>query len=237
MHTDIPAFILARGGSKRVPRKNVRLFCGKPMVSWVVTQALLSGFFSEIIISTDDMLIANAAIKAGAVFHSLRPSELSNDFVGTEEVVAYELESYAKRKGNMPTYSCCLYGTSVFVTPSILRVGKEKIDEQEIDMVMAIIPYCHPVERALIFDELYRLQYRQPACIDVRTQDLPVSYYDAGLFYWIKSSSFLGEAQKKFLPLVRAGVVMDRFSVVDIDTEADWIRAEQLAALNGFPIR
>lgn len=234
MPSSIPAFIFARGGSKRVPRKNIRPFCGKPMVAWVVELALKSDLFSQVIISTDDEEIAYAATSAGAVHYGMRPAELSNDLAGTEQALAYELEAYARRAGKLPEYSCSLYGTSCFATPAMLQAGKEKVKDTHVEMVMAVIPYSHPIERSLTFDDSGSLFYRSPEFIDARTQDLPSSYYDAGLFYWVKSCSFLGRAEKNFLPLKRAGVIVDSFSAIDIDTEKDWNRAERLAMLGDF---
>lgn len=229
-----PALILARGGSKRVPRKNVRTFCGRPMVAWVVDAARRSGAFSEVLISTDNQEIAEAAVHAGAVCPALRKESLSNDFAITEDVLRYELERYAVRKGCMPKTCCCLYGTSAFVTPALLCEARNKLADPRIDMVMAVIQYSHPIERALQFVASEELQYRTPEFFVTRTQDLTPSYYDAGLFYWVKPMAFLGRGGGHFLALTRTAVVVDVFSVVDIDTEEDWRLAEQLAKFR-FP--
>jgi N-acylneuraminate cytidylyltransferase len=232
--TNSVAFILARGGSKRVPRKNVRAFCGKPMVAWPVLQAKQSGLFSSIIISTDDKEIADVAVQNGASFFNLRPQFLSDDFIGTEDVIAYELEAYKTRTGVLPDYCCILYGTSVFISNLLLRQGMEKFTNPKIELVMAVIAYSHPIERALVFDDYDLLHYRQPEFVDTRTQDIPVSYHDAGLFYYIKPESFLKNTKKSLLPLVRTAIVVDAFSVIDIDNEDDWRHAEKLAQLNGL---
>ena len=202
------------------------------MVAWVVDRARQSGLFTDVLISTDDSEIADVAVREGALCPALRADELSGDFVGTEDVLAYELERYASRKGAMPEVCCCLYGTSVFITKESLQEAKRKLSDPKIDMVMAVIQYSHPIERALYFAGPDDLRYRTPEFFTTRTQDLVPTYYDAGLFYWVKSQAFFGRGSGHFLPLTRTAVVVDAFSVVDIDSEEDWSRAERVGAIN-----
>jgi len=228
------AVIMARGGSKRAPRKNARLFLGRPMVSWPVTHALASGLFSHIIISTDDQEIAEAAIVAGAAMHGLRPATLSNDHATTAEVLNYELECFKKREGRLPDLCCCLYGTSALAFPNVLHQGHNVLKEKVAEFLMAVIPYGHPIERALYFDDSGLTHYRQPEFVATRTQDIKPSYHDSGLFYWFRPETFLLHGGTSFAPLRKTAIIVSPRQAVDIDTEEDWKLAEILAREQGL---
>lgn len=231
MH-DAIAIILARGGSKRVPRKNMRRFHGKPMVRWPIEHAIASGLFKEILISTDDQEIANMAKQSGASFHTLRPATLSGDHATTVDVLRYELESYSKREGCLPKLCCCLYGTSASVTTQLLGDALQALIQTNAHLAMAVIRYRHPIERALCFDADGLVYYRQPAFIPTRTQDIPPSYHDAGLFYFFDVRAFMASNDSSFFPLKKTAIEVSGNAVVDIDTEEDWDIAELLAGKN-----
>ena len=224
------AVIMARGGSKRVPRKNARPFLGRPMVAWPVAHAVASGLFSHIIISTDDREIANTAIAFGAAMHGQRPAALSDDDANTADVLRYELECFKTREGSLPDLCCCLYGTSALALPAVLRQGRDALQEKNAEFLMAVIPYGHPIERALYFDDFGMAQYRQPEYVLMRTQDIQPSYHDSGMLYWFRPEAFFRYGGKSFVPLHKTAIVVSSRLAVDIDTEEDWELAETLAA-------
>jgi N-acylneuraminate cytidylyltransferase len=228
------AVIMARGGSKRIPRKNARLFLGRPMVAWPAAHAVASGLFSHIIISTDDREIADAAIASGAAMHGLRPVALSDDHATTADVVRYELECFKQREGMLPDVCCCLYGTSALAFPDILRQGFDALHEKNAECLMAVIPYGHPIERALYIDDSGLAHYRQPEFALARTQDIKPSYHDSGLLYWFRPEAFLRHGGNSFAPLLKTAIIVSPRQAVDIDTEEDWERAEILARRRGL---
>lgn len=228
------AVIMARGGSKRIPRKNARNFCGRPMVAWSVAHAANCGLFSQIVISTDDREIADIAAAAGASMHGLRPEALSNDYATTADVLLHELKSCKQREGALPELCCCLYGTSAMAFPNVLLQGMNTLLDSGAEMLMAVIPYGHPIERALQIDDFGLAQYRQPEFALTRTQDIRPSYHDSGLLYWFRPDAFLRHGGKNFAPLRKAAIVVSPRHVVDIDTEEDWEFAEALATKHGL---
>jgi N-acylneuraminate cytidylyltransferase len=234
--SDVIAFIHARGGSKRIPRKNIRLFCGKPMVAWPIVHACASGLFKEVIISTDDQAIADTAVQAGASFYGFRPAELSDDHAGTAEVLYYDLQCYIERTGTLPMSCCCLYGTSALALPSLLQQGYSALQNSTAELLMAVLPYAHPIERALHFDAAGLLQYCQPEFVLKRTQDIEPSYHDSGMFYWFIPDAFFRHGGKSFAPLRKKGLVVSPRAAVDIDTEEDWELAEIIAHKIGLGI-
>lgn len=225
------AIIMARGGSKRVPRKNVRSFLGRPMIAWPVAHALACDLFSHVIVSTDDNEIADAATAAGGEVHCLRPASLSDDFAGTPEVLAYELQMFKSREGYLPEACCCLYGTSALALPASLATGYENFGIMGCELVMAVSSYAHPIERSLCMSEQGELYYRYPEFVEKRTQDLPISFHDIGLFYWVSPKAFLRNGGNDFTSLTKRGVVVSRFAALDIDTEEDWLNAEKLGGM------
>lgn len=231
---DAIAIVLARGGSKRIPRKNIRFFHGKAMVCWPVAHAFESGLFREVIISTDDTEIKQTATAAGAVCYNLRPAEFSDDYATTADVLRYELETYAKCKGYLPDVCCCLYGTSVFAVPSLLAKALSALRRASAELTMAVIRYPHPIERALQFDAADLLHYRQPEFVLTRTQDIAPSYHDAGLFYIFDVRAFWDAGGASFSPLKKTAIEVTSRIAVDIDTEEDWEFAELLATKSGL---
>lgn len=221
---------MARGGSKRVPGKNVRPFLGMPMVAWPTLHAVESGLFTRVVISTDSPEIAKAAVEAGACFHGVRPAKLSDDHSTTSDVLKYELEQFKHREGRLPDACCCLYGTSFFTSPDLLRQGYAKLTGP-CELVMGVCAYGHPIERALRLDEQGELHYRHPEYVSARTQDLSPSFHDTGLFYWFLPERFLLSGGESFQPLRKRGLVVPQNTAVDIDTEEDWGIAECIASV------
>ncbi len=233
MSDECIAIITARGGSTRVPRKNVRPFCGRPMVAWPTRAACVSGLFSRVIISTDNEEIAAAAMQEGAERPYVRPPELADAHSTTTQVLRHDLAEIKNQTGRLPAFCCCLYGTSAMVTPKILTQALDMLRRPDIELVMAVIRYGHPIERALQFDAAGKLRYRQPEFVPVRTQDIAPSYHDAGLLYFFNVRAFM-EGDGTFLPLTKTAIEVSAREIVDIDTEEDWDMAETLAKQKGL---
>ncbi len=223
--------VMARGGSKRVPRKNVRLLEGEPLVSWPVRAAVASNLFQEVVISTDNEEIAQAAIAAGAIFPFRRPDSVSDDYSNTADVLRVALSQWERASGSLPDFCCCLYGTSAFVKPSDLHTAKALLASTE--CVMAVTPYEHPIQRAITLTQDNCIHYIQPEFVKSRTQDCPPTYHDVGLLYYFSTKAFFAAGAKSFLPLRLKAVVVPRTIAIDIDTEEDWAIAEALASLQG----
>lgn len=217
------AIIPARGGSKRIPRKNVREFCGKPMIGWSIEAAQQSGCFDTIIVSTDDSEIARIASDFGAVVPFLRPAALSDDYTGTLPVVRHAV-SWLIEHGEPVDFACCLYATAPFVSPESLRLGWEKIQEGYCSYAFAVTSYAFPIQRAIRLTENGRVSMFDPEQFSVRSQDLEEAWHDAGQFYWGKVEAWL--EQKAIFSEDSTPVILPRHRVQDIDTPEDWIRAE-----------
>jgi N-acylneuraminate cytidylyltransferase len=216
--------IPARGGSKRIPRKNIRDFCGKPMIAWSIEGAHLSGCFEQILVSTDDPGIAEVARSWGASVPFMRPAQLADDFAGTTPVVAHAVQ-WLLDQNISPDAVCCLYATAPFVQPADLSQGLDLLGKIPADrFVFTATTYASPIQRALKINPMTgRAQMWQPENFSKRSQDLEEACHDAGQFYWGKSSAWL-TANNLFegsQPLV-----LPRWRVQDIDTEDDWMRAE-----------
>lgn len=227
--SDTIAFILARGGSKRIPRKNIRSFHGLPMIAWPIRAALTSGLFGTVIVSTDDQEIADTAQAFGAQCPSLRPGSLADDFSTTVDVLRYLVQEFASPGEELCSDFCCLYGTSGFVTPEILREGKQLLELPGTECVMAVSQYAHPIERALHKDPTGMLRYRNPDAAALRTQDICASYHDLGLMYWLRTLSFIAMPGDSLSDLRIRPLVVPQHRAVDIDVEDDWAFAEHMA--------
>lgn len=216
------AIIPARGGSKRVPRKNIREFCGRPMIAWPIATALESGLFDHIIVSTDDMEIADVAHDAGAEVPFSRPLGLADDYTGTTDVIAHAL-SWAANVGWEVDAACCIYPTAAFILADDLRQAHQLLD-QECDYAFAAVRYGHPPQRGFMHSDGGGLRLVQPEYENTRTQDLPPIYHDAGQFYWGKAAAWMER-----LPLFgsRARFIdLPPWRAQDIDREEDWMMAE-----------
>lgn len=218
--------IPARGGSKRIPRKNIKQFAGKPMIAWSISAAIEAKCFDRIIVSTDDVEISNFAQSIGADVPFIRPSSLSEDYTSTGAVVKHALE-WLDLPEILETKVCCLYATAPFVTPGDICQSLSLLNPSVCDFVLPITSYAFPVQRALIIDESSMfLEMREPAEFSSRSQDLEESFHDAGQFCWGLAEAWIsGDSpfQRKTLPYT-----LPRSRVQDIDTKEDWDRAELL---------
>ena len=219
------AVIPARGGSKRIPRKNIKLFCGKPMIAWSIEAAEQSGCFDNIIVSTDDAEIAEVARQCGAQVPFMRPAELSDDHTGTTAVMAHAIEQLAEQ-GQPSEQVCCLYATAPFVGADDLRRGLSVLTVTGSDYAFSVTSYVFPIQRAIRITSAGRVDMFAPEHFNTRSQDLEEAYHDAGQFYWGRADAWL-QRQMIFSPAA-APVILPRQRVQDIDTPEDWTRAEWL---------
>ena len=213
--------IPARGGSKRIPRKNIRDFNGKPLIAWSIETALSTGVFTRVIVSTDDDEIAEVAQKFGAEVPFERPAELSDDHTATIAVVRHALD-WLDGEGALPAALCCLYATAPFARPEDIQAGMDLLAEAEFAVPVTTFPY--PIQRALRLSDASRLNMLEPENYDVRSQDLPEAWHDAGQFYCGRTNAWRQE--DRLLGPAAAAIKIPRWRVQDIDTEEDWARAE-----------
>jgi pseudaminic acid cytidylyltransferase len=217
------AVIPARGGSKRIPRKNIKEFCGKPIMAWSIDAALKSGLFDRVIVSTDDREIASTAESLGAEVPFMRPPELSDDHAGTSVVIAHALE-WLRQQGMNPDLVCCIYATAPFISSDDLQLGFKLLQESGADFAFSVTSYAFPIQRAIRLTSGGRLEMFQPEHFTTRSQDLEVAYHDAGQFYWGKSHAWC--SGKTIFGPNSIPIVIPRSRVQDIDTPEDWERAE-----------
>ncbi|MDO9139749.1 MAG: pseudaminic acid cytidylyltransferase [Methylobacter sp.] len=223
------AIIPARGGSKRIPRKNIKLFYGKPMIAWAIETAKASGLFEHIVVSTDDAEISALAKNWGAEAPFVRPAELADDYTPTVPVVAHAI-SACQALGWQVDQVCCIYPAVPFMQCADLAAALHKLEAGNADYVFPIAAYPSAIQRALrqLPNGLMEPFYSQYA--STRTQDLEPAYYDAGQFYWGRAQAWLAE---KNIHQHGAGLEIPSWRVVDIDNTEDWQRAElMLAAFN-----
>ena len=222
------AIIPARGGSKRIQRKNIKEFCGKPMIAWSIEAARAAGIFDTILISTDDDEIASVAEAYGAEAPFRRPAELANDHTPTLPVIAHALEWFEKNRGPVE-FACCIYATAPFLQAQYLRKGLELLQAHaDAEFAFSITSYAFPIFRALNRNADGTVGMFWPENELKRSQDLPEAWHDAGQFYWGRMSAFcgrLGVFSARSYP-----VVLPRHLVQDIDTPEDWEMAEALFA-------
>lgn len=216
------AIITARGGSKRIPKKNIKLFCGKPIIVYSIEAALESGTFDEVMVSTDSDEIAKIALAAGAKVPFMRSEETSNDFATTADVL---LEVFGKYESNGIHYEkgCCIYPTAPFVTSDKLAKGMEKLEREAADTVMPVTTFSFPPQRGLKLQGQY-LCPAYPEHIYSRSQDLVPMYHDCGQFYCFKVESFL--KNKSLLEGTIVPFILSELEVQDIDNLTDWEMAE-----------
>lgn len=213
--------ITARGGSKRIPRKNIKNFCGRPIIAFSIEAALKSDLFDEVMVSTDDREIAEIARRFGATVPFLRSSENSNDFATTRDVLLEVIDCY-ERIGRRYDYVCCVYPTAPFVTAEKLQRASMLIDEK-IDTVLSVTRYSFPPQRGLIKRDGF-MQYWAPENSNKRSQDLEPIFHDAGQFYFCKVSSL--KVSSTLLGPVVKGFEVSELEVQDIDNYSDWEIAE-----------
>lgn len=215
--------IPARGGSKRIPRKNVRSFRGRPILAWPIAAALESGCFDEVMVSTDDAEIAAVARDCGAKVPFLRSAQTADDFAGSEEVFAEVLLRYRELGRDFPQ-ACGLYPTAALVTPAHLRRGRELLEaDPTLTAVLPILRFSAPIQRALVV-RAGRVPMLHPEHADTRSQDLEPAFHDAGQWYWMRVPHFL--RRRELLGPNCAGLELSAGEAQDIDREEDWALAE-----------
>lgn len=222
------ALIPARGGSKRIPRKNIRPFRGRPMIAWSIEAASASGCFDCILVSTDDEEIAAVARSHGAEVPFLRPAHLADDQATTQAVVLHALQ-WCEQQGLVPRAVCCLYATAPFVQPADLVAAGQLLDQAPTgSFVFTATSFPFPIQRAIQIDAAGRSAMFHPEHFNTRSQDLEEAFHDAGQFYWARP-----EAWSTSLNLFDDSrpLILPRWRVQDIDTEEDWTRAELLHQL------
>ena len=219
------ALIPARGGSKRIPRKNIREFRGKPMIAWSIEAALESGCFDDVIVTTDDEEVATVAKQFGARVPFMRPAELSDDHTGTIPVLRHAMKEMEQQVEGGIGEACCIYATAPFVTAAILRQGLETLlSDESLDFAFSVASYPFPIQRALSVSADQRVEMVYPEHEQTRSQDLPERYHDAGQFYWFRRNGLL--QNDGIFSACSAPVVLPRERVQDIDTPEDWRCAE-----------
>jgi len=219
--TDAVAIIPARGGSKRIPGKNLRDFCGQPIIAYAIATARQSGVFARIVVSTDSEDIALVARAEGAEVPFMRPAEIADDHATTSAVLLHALQELGE---NLTEFACCLYPTAALVGPTELVAGYALLGESGARTVMTVTNFPSPICRALRETTDGRLAWIWPENRDARTNDLDEALHDAGQFYWVRAAEFL-ERPVLIGDDVRA-LRLDRRVVCDIDTEEDWEWAE-----------
>jgi len=215
--------IPARGGSKRIPRKNIKKFNGKPMLAYSVEAALKSNCFDRVIVSTDDKEIAQLAKVFGAEVPYMRPDALANDHAGTLPVIKQAIEWFNQRD-EIPSEVCCLYATAPFVTVESLRNAYQQLQETGADYCFTATSFPFPIQRAIKITPNNRVKMFQPDQFNQRSQDLEEAFHDAGQFYWGKASAF--QALVPIFSEIASPYLLPRHLVQDIDTPEDWLRAE-----------
>jgi N-acylneuraminate cytidylyltransferase len=219
------AVIPARGGSKRIPRKNIKPFAGKPIIGYSVEVAIQSGCFDKVIVSTDDPEIAETARTFGAEVPFLRPPELSGDMTGTIDVISHAIREVAQ-DGVPPTQVCCIYATAPFIGVQDIQKALDLLVTSGADYCFPIAAFPAPIQRALKLSDKAEISMFTPQARDSRSQDLDQAYHDAGQFYWGNATAWL-EHRPVFATSSR-GLELPSYRVQDIDTPDDWIKAEMM---------
>lgn len=216
------AIITARGGSKRIPHKNIKQFCGKPILAYSIEAALQSGLFEEVMVSTDSDEIAEIAKKYGAQVPFLRSAKTSDDYATTADVLVEVLDEYEKL-GEKFEYMVCIYPTAPFVTPEKLQDGFDLLKKEHAVMAMPVVAFSYPPQRGYILQE-EKLVMKEKENYSKRSQDLEKIYHDAGQFYIYSVQAFCeneGKIMENIVP-----IIVDELEVQDIDNETDWKLAE-----------
>lgn len=221
MNNSSIAIITARGNSKRIPRKNIKEFCGKPIINYSIEAALHSGLFTEVMVSTDDEEIAGIAKRAGAQVPFMRSSATASDYASTDDVILEVLNRYKESGREFETF-CCLYPTAPFVTAQKLQKAAKLLEKA--DAVMPVVAFSYPPQRCVILNEDGELRMKWPEYAQTRSQDLETYYHDCGQFYFCRTKPVL-ENGTTDLPHM-APMIMSELEVQDIDNPEDWALAE-----------
>lgn len=217
------AIIPARGGSKRIPRKNIKAFCGKPMIAYSIEAAQKSGCFDKIVVSTDDEEIATLARTLGADVPFMRPKELSDDHTATIPVIAHAITASVRDIKDVEAV-CCIYATAPFVQPKYIQEAYVKLKETQSTYCFSVTSFPFPIQRAIRLTKDNHVEMFSPEYFNTRSQDLEEAFHDAGQFYWGLPQAWL-EGQIVFAPHSSV-ILLPRHLVQDIDTPEDWLRAE-----------
>lgn len=215
--------IPARGGSKRIPRKNIKNFLGKPIIAYSIEAALKSKLFDVVMVSTDDLEIAEIAKQYGASIPFLRSEKNSNDYATTYDVIEEVLEKYSEI-GTQFNFGCCIYSCAPFVNSLKLEASYQILIDKKYECVFPVISYGFPIQRALKIDKTQKVSYFQPEYSSTRSQDLEKSYHDAGQFYWFEVNKCL--ESRTIITNNSGSIVISELDGQDIDTEIDWTIAE-----------
>ncbi len=216
------AIITARGGSKRIPRKNIKEFCGKPILAYSIEAAVSSGIFDTVMVSTDDEEIAEIAKQYGAEVPFYRSAETANDYATTNDVLLEVLAEYEKR-GEHFDMAVCIYPTAPFVTAQKLKAAVEQLSESDADTLIPVVAFSYPPQRAMIVEE-GKLIFEYPQYLDSRSQDLVPHYHDVGQFYVFRTEAF--KRNRKLMVGNILPLVVSELEVQDIDNQTDWEIAE-----------
>ncbi|MGD9605732.1 MAG: pseudaminic acid cytidylyltransferase [Bacilli bacterium] len=217
------AIIPARGGSKRIPRKNIKLFCGKPIIAYSIMAAQKTKLFDRIIVSTDDHEIARIALEWGADVPFIRPQNLADDYTTTIDVIKHALV-WLNKNDAVYDHACCIYATAPFIRISDLKKGYELLKNKNFYFSFPVTTFPSSIFRALKLTENNTLEMFWPEHLNTRTQDLPEAYHDVGQFYWGKTEAFL-QNSTSFIEY-SGSVIIPRYLAQDIDTPEDWKQAE-----------
>jgi len=217
--------IPARGGSKRIPKKNIKDFNGKPIIAYSIEAALQAGCFDRIIVSTDNKEIAKISIDYGCEVPFFRPEELSDDYSGTVPVIKHAIEWF-ESAGELVDNVCCLYATAPFVQPNFILQALQKLKDLKSDYCFSVTDYRFPVQRSVHITDLGCVEMLYPEHFNTRSQDLEKVYHDAGQFYWGRAQAF--KEERSLFSSNSVPYILPSYLVQDIDTLEDWIRAEAM---------
>jgi len=219
------AIIPARGGSKRIPQKNIKFFHGKPIIAYSIEAAKQSRCFDRIIVSTDDQEIAGIARSYGAEVPFLRPANIADDHATTMEVIQHAIKYFAEQ-GYEPALVCCIYATAPFLLPEHLQQALVELHNSAAEYAFSVTSFPFPIQRAIKLTDKGRVEMFYDEYANIRSQDLTEAYHDAGQFYWGKANAFI-QGKAIFAPHSKA-IVLPRTRAQDIDTLEDWALAEAL---------
>ncbi|WP_153638096.1 pseudaminic acid cytidylyltransferase [Prolixibacter sp. NT017] len=215
--------IPARGGSKRIPKKNVKDFLGKPIIAYSIVTALKSNLFDEVMVSTDDPEIAKTALKYGAKVPFMRSGENANDFATLTDVLIEVVNQY-KKAGKFFENICCILPTAPLTTSTRIDEAFKKLVKEGLESSVPVVEFSYPILRALEFDQNYKLKMVWPEYVKTRSQDLKPTFHDTGSFYWVKEAALM--EQKSLFCKNGGAIVLPENEVQDIDTLTDWRLAE-----------
>lgn len=217
------AIIPARGGSKRIPKKNIKTFLGKPIIAYSIENAVKSGLFDEVMVSTDDADIAQIAKNYGATVPFFRSTKNSDDYATTIDVISEVIGDYKKR-GKSFSHTCCIYPCAPFVTSERLKESFEKLEQKKMDCVFPVVRFGFPIQRAVKVNLQGKIEMFQPKYMETRSQDLEPSFHDVGQFYFFKTSKIIDERR---LWTENTGFIeLPELEAQDIDNLSDWELAE-----------